>query len=84
MLTALVLVCSLTITPDLRACDQSSAVDVLRVPEDFASPATCFMQGQAYLAQTEIGRQLTADERVKVMCAPSGRVADMMRRFARR
>lgn len=84
MLTALVLVCSLTVTPDLRACDQSSAVDVLRVPEDFASPVTCFMHGQAYVAQTEIGRQLAADERIKVTCTPSGKVADVGPQIARR
>jgi hypothetical protein len=84
MLTALVLVCSLTVTPDLRACDQSSAMDVLRVPEDFASPVTCFMHGQAYVAQTEIGRQLAADERIKVTCTPSGKVADIGPQIARR
>ena len=31
MLTALVLVCSLTATPDLSDCDQKNAIDVLRV-----------------------------------------------------
>jgi hypothetical protein len=71
MLTALVLVCSLSVTPDLRECDQNSARDVLRVPMEFASPATCFMEGQAYLAGTEIGRSLAEDERVKVTCAPT-------------
>ena len=75
MLTALVLVCSLATTPDLRACDQNNAVQVLRVPERFANPATCFMHGQAYVAQTEFGRQFTADDRVKVVCAPSRKVA---------
>jgi hypothetical protein len=75
MLTALVLVCSLTVTHDLRECDQSNAVDVLILPEDSGNPATCFMHGQAYLAQTEIGQQLTEDERVKVVCAPTGKVA---------
>ena len=74
MLTALVLVCSLAITPDLRACDQSNAVDVMRVPEEIGNPATCFMHGQAYVAQTEIGRQLSGDERVKVVCAPTAKV----------
>ena len=69
MLKALVLVCSIAITPDLRNCDQTNAVDVMMVPEEFGTPATCFMHGQAYVAQTEFGRQLAADERVKVACA---------------
>jgi hypothetical protein len=74
MLKALILVCSLAITPDLRACDQSSAVDVMLVPDEFGAPATCFMHGQAYLAQTEIGRQLSDDERVKISCSPVKKV----------
>jgi hypothetical protein len=74
MLKALVLVCSLAITPDLRNCDQNNAVDVMMVPEEFGTPATCFMHGQAYLAQTEMGRQLAADERVKVACSQSKKV----------
>ena len=71
MLTALVLVCSIAATPDLRACNQDNAVQVLRMVEASADPATCLMVGQAYLAGTEMGRQLSADDRVKVVCAPS-------------
>ena len=71
MLTALVLVCSLAVTPDLAACDRNSAVDVMRVPEEFGNPSTCFMHGQAYLAQTGIGRTLAANERIKVICVQS-------------
>jgi hypothetical protein len=74
MLTALVLVCSLAATPDLHDCTQANAVDVVRVPGEFANPATCFMHGQAYLAETTLGRGLTADDRVKVMCSRSSRV----------
>ena len=68
MLTALVLVCSLAVTPDLRACDRNNAVHVVRVPEEFTMPAMCAMRGQAYLAETSIGQELAKDERVKVMC----------------
>jgi hypothetical protein len=68
MLTALILVCSLTVTPDLRACDRNNAVHVLQVPEEFALPAMCAMRGQAFLAETSIGPELTKDERVKVVC----------------
>jgi hypothetical protein len=50
MLIALVLVCSLVATPDLDDCSRENAASVLRVPEEFASPATCLMRGEAYLA----------------------------------
>jgi hypothetical protein len=68
MLTALILICSLETTPDIRYCSRDYAVDAMRVPESFANPATCFMHGQAYLADTSLGRDLTQNERVKVVC----------------
>jgi len=68
VLTALILVCSLAVTPDLSDCSQSNAVDTMYVPEQFANPATCFLHGQAYLAETAIGRDIAQDERVKVVC----------------
>jgi hypothetical protein len=68
VLTALVLVCSLSVTPDLRACDRDNAVHVMRVPEEFAVPAMCAMRGQAFLAETSIGQELARDERVKILC----------------
>jgi hypothetical protein len=76
MLTALVLVCSLAATPDLRQCSERNAVDVLRVPDEYGSPAACFMHGQAFLAQTELGRQLAPDESFKVVCTPTHRLAE--------
>ena len=68
MLTALILVCSLAVTPDLRACDRDNAVHVLQVPDEFAMPAMCAMRGQAFLAETSIGQELANDERVKIVC----------------
>ena len=47
MLTALVLVCSITATPNLRDCDTLNARIVMRVPQDYANPVTCAMHGQA-------------------------------------
>ena len=47
MLTALVLVCSLTTTPDLRECNRDNAVHVFQVPEEFALPSMCAIRGQA-------------------------------------
>jgi hypothetical protein len=64
MLTAFVLVCSLALTPDLRACGRHNAVHVLRVPEEFALPAMCAMRGQAFLAETSIGQERANNERV--------------------
>jgi len=68
MLTALVLVCSVAITPDLRDCTRENAAAVMLVPVQSGNPATCFMHGQAFLAQTSIGRDLGVDDRVKVVC----------------
>jgi len=42
----------------------------MRVPAEFGNPATCFMQAQAYLAGSSIGRDLDADERVRIICVP--------------
>ena len=68
MLTAMILICSLATTPDIESCTKDNAVDALRVPESFANPVTCFMHGQAYLAETSLGRDVTEDERIKVVC----------------
>jgi hypothetical protein len=68
MLIALILVCSLASTPDIGDCSRTNAVDVVWVPETFSNPVTCFMHGQAYLAGTEVGRALTSEERIKVVC----------------
>ena len=68
MLTAIVLVCSLAVTPDLRECSRENAVQVLQAPEEFAVPAMCVMRGQSFLAETTIGQTLENSERVKVMC----------------
>jgi len=68
MLTALVLICSMAASPDLKDCNRDNAVDVLLVPEEFKNPATCLFNGQAYLAQSAVGRDLLENERVKVIC----------------
>lgn len=68
MLTAMILICSLATTPDVRDCNRRTAVDVMWVPETFGNPITCYMHSQAYLAGTSLGRGLTANEHVKIMC----------------
>lgn len=69
MLTAIILICSLAITPNLSDCNTDNAVSVTSIEEPSGNPVMCFMHGQAYIAETEIGRNLTKDERVKVVCA---------------
>jgi len=71
MLSALILVCSLTSLPDLGACNEQSALQVVRDPEAFVSPVTCFQHGQAYFAETSLGRDLGEGEVVKIVCAHS-------------
>jgi hypothetical protein len=68
VLTALVLICSVAITPDLEGCTRNNAITVMLVADEFGNPATCFMHAQAYLAGTSIGRELDANERVKIVC----------------
>lgn len=69
MLSALILVCSLAITPNIRDCDQANAVDVIRLRSATASPTSCLLQGEAYVAGTAIGRNIAVDEALKVTCA---------------
>ena len=71
MLTALVLICSAAVTPDVRDCTRANATAVMRVPARFGNPAACFLHGQAYLAETSIGKELGDSEQVKVVCAPT-------------
>lgn len=71
MLTALILICSLASVSDVGACTEDNALEVLRSPEAFASPVTCLMHGQAYLANTAMGRDLNANQVVKVICVRS-------------
>jgi len=71
MLTALVLICSVSVTPDLRDCTRDNAVDVMRTPIQHANPATCFLHGQAFLAETSIARDLGETDRIKIVCARS-------------
>jgi len=79
MLTVLVLVCSMSVTPDyLRNCDRNNAVRVMQLPEQIASPSMCAMRGEAYIAGTTIGQQLAEDERVKVLCIKSGNLPTHM------
>jgi hypothetical protein len=80
MLTAVILVCSVAMTPDLQGCGVSNAVAVTRVPAEFANPVTCFMHGQAYLAETSIGQDLGNDDRIKIICERRERIDASIRK----
>jgi hypothetical protein len=71
MLTALVLICAAEVAADAHDCTHSNANTVMRVPAEFGNPATCFMHAQAYLAGSSIGRELDANERVRIVCVRS-------------
>jgi hypothetical protein len=71
MLTALILICSASGTPNVQDCTRNNATTVMRVPAKFANPVMCFMHGQAYLAETSIGQELNAGDLVRVICAPT-------------
>lgn len=80
MLSALVLICSVALAPDLRDCTRGNATAVMRVPAEFANPVTCLMHGQAYLAQTSVGQELADDERIKVVCTRTETIDASVRR----
>jgi hypothetical protein len=69
MLTALVLICSTAITPDLHDCTRENATTVIRLSTEFSSPTACLMYAQTTLANTSIGRDLGEMDQVKIACA---------------
>jgi hypothetical protein len=75
VLTALILICSATVAPDVGECTRSNATTVMRVPAEFGNPSTCFMHAQAYLAGTSFGQDLGPNDRVKIICVRSETIA---------
>jgi hypothetical protein len=71
MLTALILICSAATAAEPQDCTRNNANTVMRVPEEFGNPAHCFMHAQAYLAGSAIGRDLDANDRVRIVCVRS-------------
>jgi hypothetical protein len=74
MMTALILVCSITTVSNMGDCTRDDALDIVYVPTTFASPVSCLMHAQAYLANSSIGRDLQQNEGVKVMCVRGNRI----------
>jgi hypothetical protein len=81
MLTALVLICSIGITPDIADCNLKNARVVMRTPESYSNPVTCALHGQAYVAETAIGRNLADGDRVKVICMQQREVDEAIARL---
>ena len=69
MLSAVVLICSVT----LQDCTVANARIVIRLPAEPGNPAACLMHAQAIVAQTSIGSELGADDRVKIACLQASR-----------
>jgi hypothetical protein len=80
VLTALILICSAAVTPDLGECTRKNAAAEMRVPAEFGNPITCLMHAQAYLAETSIGQDLSSNDRVKIICVPTETAAASMQR----
>ena len=79
MLTALVLICSTAVAAEAQDCTRNNAYTVMRVPAEFGNPAHCFMQAQAYLAGSAIGRDLDATDRVRIVCVRSETITTSVR-----
>jgi hypothetical protein len=77
MLTAFVLICSASLTPNLADCSPENARAAIRVPTEFANPVTCLMQSQAFLAETSVGQELDDDDRVKIVWSRRAPVSAM-------
>jgi hypothetical protein len=75
VLTALILICSAAVTPDLGECTRKNAVAEMRVPAEFGNPVTCLMHAQAYLAGTSLGQDLSSNDRIKIICVPTDTAA---------
>jgi len=80
--TALILVCAVTGAADSE-CTHHNARAVIRVPNGFSNPVTCFLHAQAYLAETSIGQDLGSEDRVKIICVRSGTIAELPELLAR-
>jgi hypothetical protein len=75
MLTALILICSAAVAPNLADCTRTNASVVMWIPNEYRNPITCFVEAQAYLAETSFGQDLSADDRIKIVCERNGTAA---------
>ena len=80
MLTALILICSAAVAPNVGECTRKNETVEMRVPLEFANPALCLMHGQAYLAGTSLGRDLGSDDWIKIVCVRTESAAASMQK----
>jgi hypothetical protein len=71
VLTALILICSITVAPALPDCTRTNARVAMSVPAETGNPITGFMYAQAYVAETSLGQDLGADNLIKFVCVRS-------------
>jgi hypothetical protein len=68
MFTALILACSLVITPDLALCTADNALQSAELHRTFATGTECRAQGEQF-GQDALPRPIMPNEdRVKVVC----------------
>ena len=65
MFKVIILICATSVQPN--DCQPQTALTVLHGP-DANNEIACGMQSQAYLANSAIGRDLSKDEYIKIMC----------------
>ena len=75
MMTALVLICSLAKAPFAMDCGTDNAVDVLKLPGEYYSLATCFTRVQAVLAESRY--ELAVGLYPKIVCRKPHRPANV-------
>jgi hypothetical protein len=63
-----------------RGLRRDLAVPLSAIPLGYSNPVTCAMHGQAYLAETAVGRSLNAADRVKIVCERQDRIDEMIAR----
>jgi len=68
MLTAVVLICSLNVTPDLADCNAGNAVHVFADTQEQQTPNHCLRRGLELAASTSIAQHPDPDERVIIRC----------------
>lgn len=68
MISALVLICQLSVTPHLSDCNLDNAVDQLAVPGEYQSVYHCLRDAEAFFAAAYPLETITGDQRIKVVC----------------
>jgi hypothetical protein len=65
MFSVLILICNVSLAP--MDCQRETAVDIIQGPPA-ANEMQCALYGQAFYAETAMGRGMRPDEYLKVKC----------------